>query len=1231
MRVRDLALVFGMVLVALGGVPTAQSEGTANGKQSVMAYPGLVTHVQPDGQVFEARQYGDEAYHWLETAEGYTVERNPQTGFYEYLSVDSTGRFKSTGLRVGRDNPAAAGLQKYTRESPVVIEGKRERLDNAIRQAITKQPGKFLLPTNGAVPLLVILVNFEDTNPITTPQQFDRLFNATTGSAVRAYYREVSYGAVTIQATIVGWVNIKGTHDSFNDSGAVMNSPNMVRLAIDEVYKTGFDFSPFDTNRDRFLEAVIFIHQGEGQEFSGNPMDIWSYFWFLTPPYPVDAASTTPGQLRLYVRDYTVQPELQGGRITTIGVICHEMGHAFGLPDLYDYTYFSEGVGNWDLMAGGSWNYVIRSGDSPAGMGPWDKQFLGWLTPTLANGQVVTTRRIKAPLRAVEKFKDVLKINMGPSATTSPEYLMLENRQWVGFDKGLPNFGLLVWHVDDWVFDNNNSPHYHVGLIQADGQYDLENGMNRGDPNDPFPGMMVVRSLLPNSPKEGLISNPNTNSWYWADTNIWIENISDPLPTMNVDLRFIPNLSFSSGTMMRVEPADPLRPPITFSNGSQRTRLSPGDPVQYALNILNRDINFPGAFLCEDVAPVAVEFWASRTGGLTLDFSAAPSTRTTTVRGNSHQLIAGETPLGSFPDGSFTFSVTLDRPNIIREVFKTDNMWTAKNRMLLVRPAGSADLTVRNFSFGPNWLRKGDSIVLGGQVVNQGTQATGPFWIEFWGSVDAPNKAYPTLDFMICDSIPVSNLAPGGSVNLAGYQRKLYQVPSHAVMQNFTVVCYADRNDQVNESNETNNYQSVSPIKFSTLSGMGPAAVVEPDPPAPPAAPVAVPRWSPPSANWRPAQADLPELTVDFSTVSLSGQQPPLYLQINLTVHNWGLSTATQSVANVYLSKDLALSPDDYVWLMDVPVPRLPPGQQYSTAVPVGLPPLARGEYFLFAECDARHQVAEAIESNNVFYAGPVFVGSDLMFEFFTFNELQPIPVPGLGINFSEPGARIQIALRLWNRGLVPANTPFWLELWGSRAGGLVLSEFLANSRIVNGLNALTAYDLLDVITLNSMPDGPYTVVVVADRTNNVTEVMKNNNRSAVAGKRLLELRPIRPINLRVVQFRFAPNPVGRGDWIKFSGTILNDGSEYTGPFWIEFWASRSKTVPTLDFPICDSIFVETLRPGQQVFLTPYQRTLYRNVPPGEYSIVCVVDRPDNIAETDESDNFMVTNKVAIY
>jgi M6 family metalloprotease-like protein len=86
-------------------------------------------------------------------------------------------------------------------------------------------------------------------------------------------------------------------------------------------------------------------------------------------------------------RKYHTEPERRGfdndpgsQGITRIGVICHENGHFLDLPDLYDYGGDSAGVGNFCLMAGGSWNG--NYGTQPAHMSAWCKKILGWLTPT---------------------------------------------------------------------------------------------------------------------------------------------------------------------------------------------------------------------------------------------------------------------------------------------------------------------------------------------------------------------------------------------------------------------------------------------------------------------------------------------------------------------------------------------------------------------------------------------------------------------------------------------------------------------------------------------------------------------------------------------------------------------------------------------------------------------------------------------------------------------------------
>jgi len=198
MRIRSLAAIVAAVVITAPSVGQTARAGQADTLvQGVTAYPGLVAHTQPDGRVFEARQFGDESYHWMETADGYTIQLNTKTGFFEYLRVDDKGHYERTGLIVGRDDPTAAGIAKHARESKSVIEQKRAQIDQMLRQGAGALPTREYYPNSGAIPILVILANFNDTTTSTELDDFRELFNAGEAS-VRDFYNEVSYGAVSL-------------------------------------------------------------------------------------------------------------------------------------------------------------------------------------------------------------------------------------------------------------------------------------------------------------------------------------------------------------------------------------------------------------------------------------------------------------------------------------------------------------------------------------------------------------------------------------------------------------------------------------------------------------------------------------------------------------------------------------------------------------------------------------------------------------------------------------------------------------------------------------------------------------------------------------------------------------------------------------------------------------------------------------------------------------------------
>jgi Uncharacterized protein conserved in bacteria len=195
------------------------------------------------------------------------------------------------------------------------------------------------------------------------------------------------------------------------------------------------------------VDQFATIHQGGGQEVTDQTEDIWSHRWYLSAgtgsAYVTDDSS--PDCATIEVNGYTIQPETFYGQIATIGVYAHEFGHGLGLPDLYDTDYSSEGIGNWGLMGSGSYGGVNRSGDAPNHMTAWTKAYLGWLDPpTVTTGEL----RDSISLNNVSQSNDYLKL-LNESNNTNGEYFYVENRQQVGFDKGLPGEGLLVTHINE--------------------------------------------------------------------------------------------------------------------------------------------------------------------------------------------------------------------------------------------------------------------------------------------------------------------------------------------------------------------------------------------------------------------------------------------------------------------------------------------------------------------------------------------------------------------------------------------------------------------------------------------------------------------------------------------------------------------------------------------------------------------------------------------------------------
>ena len=288
----------------------------------------------------------------------------------------------------------------------------------------------------------VVLVDFSD-KPMANHsfQRFNDLFfsrgTLPTGS-VTEYYAEVSNQAISLTGQVVGPFQMPKRLSEYANGnfGRGQAAPNSRTLAADALALANgnIDFRTYDNDGNGYVDAFIVVHAGTGGEQSGNVNDIWSVKWFLPNETPVDG-----------VKVFGFLTILEDANI---GVCAHELGHLlFEWPDLYDIDFggdpsnigiISQGIGNWCLMASGSWGRLLGNapGTTPCHPSAWCKKNQGWVTA------VRETQNRSLTLGDVKSTHQVHLLWSNDDAT-SKEYFLIENRQSAGFDRSLPGFGLL--------------------------------------------------------------------------------------------------------------------------------------------------------------------------------------------------------------------------------------------------------------------------------------------------------------------------------------------------------------------------------------------------------------------------------------------------------------------------------------------------------------------------------------------------------------------------------------------------------------------------------------------------------------------------------------------------------------------------------------------------------------------------------------------------------------------
>jgi len=482
------------------------------------------TFTNPDGSTFEVIGTGNQFFAHFETEDGYTVVKDPQSGFYTYADVsnDNSRLMPVNNGIVGQVDPASLNLRKHVRLSagaarrvantselvqsvePRWKKRREEKKSLKINNmAAGRRAAPMLAPTVGNYIGLCILIEFPDVPHTISRQEVIDFCNQTgysgngNNGSVRDYFFDNSRGRLTYTNVVTQYYTASHNRSHYTDPAISFGTRarQLIIEALDHFKAQGFNFNQLTADGSGFIYALNVFYAGA--RVNNWSEGLWPHQWALASAYDAGGGKK--------FSDYQITN--MGSRLT-IRTFCHENGHMIcSFPDLYDYAsdgISSNGIGNYCLMCYG--------GDdlNPVQVGAYLKNEAGWSTSltTISPG-------ITASLNAANNDFYI-------HAKSATEYFIIENRQKTGRDVFLPDSGLAIWHVDETGNNSNEqmtaAQHYECSIEQADNRFDLEHGANSGDANDLFGA--------PGNTQFNDSTSPNSKWWDGSNSNLKISEIS---------------------------------------------------------------------------------------------------------------------------------------------------------------------------------------------------------------------------------------------------------------------------------------------------------------------------------------------------------------------------------------------------------------------------------------------------------------------------------------------------------------------------------------------------------------------------------------------------------------------------------------------------------------------------------------------------------------------------------
>lgn len=512
-----------------------------------------ITLTQPNGTKIECFATGDEFYNWVHDENGYTIIQNDNTGYYCY-AVISGDQLEPSEYIVGQTSPKSVGLTPGINISKNKIQKKR---DAFIKSVQTNNISYNINPKSqnkvGHMNNIVIYIRFADQTEFTSTQStYTSMFNNQQGNSMRNYFKESSYGKLDIEShfyptnngtTILSYKD-PHSRDYYCPYNATTN-PNgyksqssreheLLTNAINSIKKQIPSSLNIDCDNDGYVDNICFIIKGG---VTANNTLLWPHKWALY--------SQTVKINNKIVYTYNVQLDDRLNNRKDVGVLCHEMGHTLGAPDLYHPNDYCQPVGIWDIMA--------NDQNPPQQMSAYIKnKYLGWISdiPTIVTSGTYNLKPLSHSTNNCYKLP----------ITGSSEYLILEYRQKKGlFEKSIPNSGLIIYRINENYNGNYSGSGYggvsdEIYVFRPDGTI--------------YSDGIISQACFSDSLNRTSFNN-FTNPFCFTSTNslgnICINNITEiPNGTLDFNIRFCDgdNIVYSNTNKL---------PPITNACNSIKT------------------------------------------------------------------------------------------------------------------------------------------------------------------------------------------------------------------------------------------------------------------------------------------------------------------------------------------------------------------------------------------------------------------------------------------------------------------------------------------------------------------------------------------------------------------------------------------------------------------------------------------------------------------------------------